>query len=185
MNEMKEYMSARQQQRGIRIQQQEELHEEISGKGKSKAVMKGRQIPVDVDESDDTEYEDLSPNKREWREGLRQSRRAAMLESDMRRFHSTREGSSSGVLRMVDGEDKNDMGYLYEAMDKAKERLREKHPMAYQKWWRIIDARWESTLHHDLHATGINIVIPLTMMVRCSRGQSMSSQDYLGALTKE
>ncbi|MQL84419.1 hypothetical protein Taro_016920 [Colocasia esculenta] len=58
------------------------------------------------------------------------------------------------VLRMVDGEDKNDMGYLYEAMDKAKERLREKHPMAYQKWWRIIDARWESTLHHDLHAAG-------------------------------
>ncbi|MQL86574.1 hypothetical protein Taro_019113, partial [Colocasia esculenta] len=58
------------------------------------------------------------------------------------------------VLKMIDGEDKNDMGYLYEAMDKAKERLREKHSMAFQKWWRIIDARWESTLHHDLHATG-------------------------------
>ncbi|MQL91000.1 hypothetical protein Taro_023603, partial [Colocasia esculenta] len=58
------------------------------------------------------------------------------------------------VLRMVDGENKNDMGYLYEAMDKAKEMLREKHPMTYQKWWRIIDARWESTLHHDLHAAG-------------------------------
>ncbi|MQM09183.1 hypothetical protein Taro_042047, partial [Colocasia esculenta] len=58
------------------------------------------------------------------------------------------------VLRMVDGEDKNDMDYLYEAMDKAKERLREKHPQTYQKWWRIIDARWESTLHHDLHAAG-------------------------------
>ncbi|MQL78800.1 hypothetical protein Taro_011240 [Colocasia esculenta] len=58
------------------------------------------------------------------------------------------------VLRMVDGEDKNDMGYLYEAMDKAKERLREKHPQAYKKWWKIIDARWESTLHHDLHAAG-------------------------------
>ncbi|MQL73986.1 hypothetical protein Taro_006340 [Colocasia esculenta] len=97
MNEMKEYMSARQQQRGIRVQQQQEQHEEIFGKGKSKAVMKGRQIPVDVDESNDTDYEDLSPNEREWREGLRQSRRAAMLESDMRRFHSTREGSSSGA----------------------------------------------------------------------------------------
>ncbi|MQL84604.1 hypothetical protein Taro_017111 [Colocasia esculenta] len=44
--------------------------------------------------------------------------------------------------------------YLYEAMDKAKERLREKHPMAFQKWWRIIDATWESTLYHDLHAAG-------------------------------
>jgi Protein of unknown function (DUF 659) len=58
------------------------------------------------------------------------------------------------VLRMVDGEDKNDMGYLYEAMDKAKEKLKEKHPTAFRKWWRIIDNRWESTLHHDLHAAG-------------------------------
>ncbi|MQL68162.1 hypothetical protein Taro_000384 [Colocasia esculenta] len=58
------------------------------------------------------------------------------------------------VLRMVDGEDKNDMGYLYEALDKAKERLREKHPVAFQKWWKIIDTRWESTLHHHLHAAG-------------------------------
>ncbi|MQM17746.1 hypothetical protein Taro_050724 [Colocasia esculenta] len=54
------------------------------------------------------------------------------------------------VLRMVDGEEKNDMGYLYEDMDKGKERLREKYPMAFQKWWR--DTRWESTLH--LHAAG-------------------------------
>ncbi|MQL94902.1 hypothetical protein Taro_027564, partial [Colocasia esculenta] len=97
VNEMKDYMAGRQQQRGIRIQHQQELHEEISGKGKSKAAMKGRQIPVDVEDSDETDYEDLSPNEREWREGLRQSRRAAMLESDMRRFHSTREGSSSGA----------------------------------------------------------------------------------------
>ncbi|MQL79890.1 hypothetical protein Taro_012332, partial [Colocasia esculenta] len=97
VNEMKEYMAGRQQQRGIRIQHQEELHEEISEKGKSKAAMKGRQIPVDVEDSNDTDYEDLSPNEREWREGLRQSQRAAMLESDMRRFHSTREGSSSGA----------------------------------------------------------------------------------------
>ncbi|MQL70621.1 hypothetical protein Taro_002944 [Colocasia esculenta] len=216
VNEMKEYMAGRQQQKDICIQQQQELHEELAGRGKSKSVMKERAIVVD--ESNDTDYEDLSPNEREWREGLRQSRRAAMLESEMRRYHSTREGSSSGasvtrpplavkrggsmrgtgptgvidtfmhrkpsskqpsikhalkgvkataasakhalieplvqVLRMVDGEDKNDMGYLYEAMDKAKERLREKHPTAFQKWWRIIDARWESTLHHDLHAAG-------------------------------
>ncbi|MQL83092.1 hypothetical protein Taro_015586 [Colocasia esculenta] len=85
VNEMKEYMAGRQQQRGIRIQQQEELHEELSGKGKSKGVMKERPIAVDVDELDDTDYEDLSPNVREWREGLRQNRHAAMLESEMRR----------------------------------------------------------------------------------------------------
>ncbi|MQL89735.1 hypothetical protein Taro_022319 [Colocasia esculenta] len=58
------------------------------------------------------------------------------------------------ILRMVDGDDKNDMGYLYEAMDKTKENLREKNPKAYRKWWAIIDKRWEMTLHHDLHVAG-------------------------------
>ncbi|MQL72124.1 hypothetical protein Taro_004463 [Colocasia esculenta] len=58
------------------------------------------------------------------------------------------------VLRMVDGDDKNDMGYLYEAMDKAKENLRERNLKTYGKWWAIIDKRWKMTLHHDLHATG-------------------------------
>ncbi|MQL75748.1 hypothetical protein Taro_008111 [Colocasia esculenta] len=58
------------------------------------------------------------------------------------------------ILKMVDGDDKNDMGYLYEAMDKAKEKLRERNPKAYRKWWAIIDKRWEMTLHHDFHAAG-------------------------------
>ncbi|MQM09528.1 hypothetical protein Taro_042403 [Colocasia esculenta] len=58
------------------------------------------------------------------------------------------------ILRMIDGDDKNDMGYLYEAMDKAKKNLRERNPKAYRKWWAIIDKRWEMTLHHDLHAAG-------------------------------
>ncbi|MQL96223.1 hypothetical protein Taro_028897 [Colocasia esculenta] len=55
---------------------------------------------------------------------------------------------------MVDGHDKNDMRYLYEAMDKANEHLREKNPKAYRKWWAIIDKRWEMTLHYDLHTAG-------------------------------
>ncbi|MQL86980.1 hypothetical protein Taro_019515, partial [Colocasia esculenta] len=54
---------------------------------------------------------------------------------------------------MVDGDDKNDMGYLYEAMDRAKKILKERNPKAYRKWWAIIDKRWEMTLHHDLHAS--------------------------------
>ncbi|MQM12489.1 hypothetical protein Taro_045409 [Colocasia esculenta] len=58
------------------------------------------------------------------------------------------------ILRMVDGDDKNDMGYVYKAMDKAKENLRERNPKAYRKWWAIIDKRWEMTLHHDLHTAG-------------------------------
>ncbi|MQM19769.1 hypothetical protein Taro_052780 [Colocasia esculenta] len=55
---------------------------------------------------------------------------------------------------MVDGDDKNDMGYLYEATDRAKEYLREKNPKAYRKWWAIVDKGWEMTLHHDLHVVG-------------------------------
>ncbi|MQL91857.1 hypothetical protein Taro_024470, partial [Colocasia esculenta] len=58
------------------------------------------------------------------------------------------------VLRMVDGDDKNDMRYLYEAMDRAKEDLREKNLKVYRKWWPIIDKRWGMTLHHDLHVVG-------------------------------
>ncbi|MQL95585.1 hypothetical protein Taro_028250 [Colocasia esculenta] len=52
---------------------------------------------------------------------------------------------------MVDGDD---MGYLYEAMDRVKENLWERNHKAYRKWWTIIDKRWEMTLHHNLHATG-------------------------------
>ncbi|MQL91962.1 hypothetical protein Taro_024580 [Colocasia esculenta] len=36
----------------------------------------------------------------------------------------------------------------------AKEKLRERNPKVYRKWWAIIDKRWEMTLHHDLHAAG-------------------------------
>ncbi|MQM05425.1 hypothetical protein Taro_038233 [Colocasia esculenta] len=61
----------------------------------------------------------------------------------------------SYVLRMVVDNDKNDMGYLYEAMDRAKMELRQSLPKGYKKWWKIIDHRWENTLHHDLHPDGI------------------------------
>ncbi|MQL97484.1 hypothetical protein Taro_030175, partial [Colocasia esculenta] len=46
------------------------------------------------------------------------------------------------------------MGYLYEAMDRAKKHLKKRNPKAYRKWWVIIDKRWEMTLHHNLHAAG-------------------------------
>ncbi|MQM10696.1 hypothetical protein Taro_043593, partial [Colocasia esculenta] len=46
------------------------------------------------------------------------------------------------------------MGYLYEAMDRAKELIQMNNKTTYAKWWEIIDRRWEHTLHHDLHATG-------------------------------
>ncbi|MQL69467.1 hypothetical protein Taro_001763 [Colocasia esculenta] len=56
------------------------------------------------------------------------------------------------VLRAVDGERRSEIGYLYEAMDRAKELIQMNNKTTYAKWWEIIDRRWEHTLHHDLHA---------------------------------
>ena len=65
------------------------------------------------------------------------------------------------VLRLVDGE-KPAMGYLYEAMDRAKEAIRsyydDKGDDGFQKQlllWGVIDERWNNTLHCAIHAAGI------------------------------
>jgi hypothetical protein len=54
------------------------------------------------------------------------------------------------VLRMVDG-DKPTMGFVYEAMDQAKEAYQGKR-QKYLPLWRIIDERWNKQLHRSLHA---------------------------------
>nr|XP_016508748.1 PREDICTED: uncharacterized protein LOC107826296 [Nicotiana tabacum] len=59
------------------------------------------------------------------------------------------------VLRMVDGERKPPMGYLYEAMDRAKETIAasfEGDVRKYEKVFEIIDSRWSNQLHRPLHA---------------------------------
>ena len=65
------------------------------------------------------------------------------------------------VLRLVDGE-KPTMGYLYEAMDRAKEAIHayyaDKGDEGLEKQqviWRVIDDRWNNTLHRPIHAAGI------------------------------
>eukprot|EP00253_Pinus_taeda_P004109 PITA_04109 len=60
------------------------------------------------------------------------------------------------VLRMVDG-DKPAMGYIYEAMDLAKEAIKRRYgddETKYMPLWDIIDARWDRQLHSPLHAAG-------------------------------
>ena len=54
------------------------------------------------------------------------------------------------------------MGYLYEAMDRAKESIRaysdDKEDEGFQKQlllWEVIDERWNNTLHRPIHAVGI------------------------------
>ncbi|XP_010490147.1 PREDICTED: uncharacterized protein LOC104767878 [Camelina sativa] len=61
------------------------------------------------------------------------------------------------VLRLVDGEKKPAMGYIYEAMDRAKDVIaktfNEKEEQ-YKDAFVIIDKRWDCQLHHPLHADG-------------------------------
>ncbi|XP_019261290.1 PREDICTED: uncharacterized protein LOC109239218 [Nicotiana attenuata] len=62
---------------------------------------------------------------------------------------------AAGVLCMVDGERKPPMGYLYEAMDRAKETIEasfEGDLRKYEKVFEIIDRRWSDQLHRPLHA---------------------------------
>ncbi|XP_070042359.1 uncharacterized protein [Nicotiana tomentosiformis] len=49
------------------------------------------------------------------------------------------------------------MGYLYEAMDRAKEAIQASFTdeQKYAKVFQIIDARWSEQLHRPLHAAGL------------------------------
>jgi hypothetical protein len=65
------------------------------------------------------------------------------------------------VLRLVDNE-KPTMGYLYEAMDRAKEAIYQYYENKGEEGltkraqiWGVIDERWNNTLHRPIHATGL------------------------------
>ncbi|KAL8520588.1 hypothetical protein ACS0TY_011211 [Phlomoides rotata] len=60
------------------------------------------------------------------------------------------------VLRLVDGEQKPAMGYIYEAMDRAKEAIAKVFDKEedYKEAFEIIDRRWDCQLHKPLHAAG-------------------------------
>ncbi|KAF8409920.1 hypothetical protein HHK36_002439 [Tetracentron sinense] len=63
------------------------------------------------------------------------------------------------VLRLVDEEKKPPMRYIYEAMDRAKEAIKEamggqRYERRYKPIWNIIDRRWDVQLHQPLHADG-------------------------------
>eukprot|EP00253_Pinus_taeda_P004304 PITA_04304 len=60
------------------------------------------------------------------------------------------------VLRLVDGE-RLAMGFIYEAMDQAKERIKTIYKDRVAKYgpiWAIIDERWNNQLHRPIHAAG-------------------------------
>lgn len=58
---------------------------------------------------------------------------------------------------MVDGDKKPSMGYIYAAMDRAKEVIARSFKMKQEKYenvFEIIDRRWNCQLHQLLHAAG-------------------------------
>jgi len=60
------------------------------------------------------------------------------------------------VLRLVDGE-RLAMGFIYEAMDQAKEQIKRAYKDKVAKYgpiWAIIDERWNNQLHRPIHAAG-------------------------------
>ncbi|XP_074314312.1 uncharacterized protein LOC141649523 [Silene latifolia] len=57
------------------------------------------------------------------------------------------------VLRLVDGDPLPTMGYIFEAMERCKLAIRE-NCTSYKQYWAMIDKRWDSKLHQDLHAAG-------------------------------
>ncbi|XP_059632352.1 uncharacterized protein LOC132274986 [Cornus florida] len=61
------------------------------------------------------------------------------------------------VLRLVDGEKKPPMGYIYAAMDRAKKAIAKSFGEVKDKYkdiFEIIDKRWNVQLHRPLHAVG-------------------------------
>ena len=66
-------------------------------------------------------------------------------------------GPLVSVLRLVDNEKKPAMGFIYEAMDRAKEAIQRafnNNEGKYKDILAIIDKRWDCQLHHPLHAGG-------------------------------
>ena len=60
-------------------------------------------------------------------------------------------------LREVDLEERPPMGFIYELMDAAKEKIASnlnKVEKKYMPIWRKIDCRWDDQLHRSLHTVG-------------------------------
>ncbi|CAL5350209.1 unnamed protein product [Camellia sinensis] len=58
------------------------------------------------------------------------------------------------VLRLVDGDEKPTMGFIYEAIDRAKLAIK-RDCRYYTDYWKIFDTRWSFQLHQDLHAAEV------------------------------
>ncbi|XVF23267.1 hypothetical protein REPUB_Repub13aG0021800 [Reevesia pubescens] len=61
------------------------------------------------------------------------------------------------VLCLINGDDKPQMGYIYETIDQMKETIKEvcnSKKSQYMPFWKVIDEIWDGHLHSPLHAAG-------------------------------
>lgn len=61
------------------------------------------------------------------------------------------------VLCLINGDDKPQMGYIYETMDQVKETIKDEcdnKKSQYMPFWKVIDEIWDEHLHSPLHAAG-------------------------------
>ncbi|XP_042401120.1 uncharacterized protein LOC121991168 [Zingiber officinale] len=69
----------------------------------------------------------------------------------------SKEAAGKRVAELVDGEKQSPMGYIYEAMDRAKEAIAasfNNNEEKYRNIFEFIDKRWNIQLHRPLHAAG-------------------------------
>ncbi|KAJ0102874.1 hypothetical protein Patl1_05182 [Pistacia atlantica] len=73
----------------------------------------------------------------------------------LRSMFASEEWANMEVLRLVDGDAKPAIGYIYEAMRRAKNQIAKNFNNVehrYREIWKIIDTRWDFQLHRPLHA---------------------------------
>ncbi|KAK2991264.1 hypothetical protein RJ640_023678 [Escallonia rubra] len=87
------------------------------------------------------------------------------------------------VLRLTEGDEKPSIGYLYEAIDKAKETIKSnlKNRLSlYMQVLRVIDARWDKQISSPLHSAGcfLNPGIFFQALFQEAKG-ALVSDDYM------
>ncbi|XP_042950125.1 uncharacterized protein LOC122282239 [Carya illinoinensis] len=90
------------------------------------------------------------------------------------------------VLRLVDGDEKPAMGYLYDAMEKAKENIKARlknKVSTFMPFIRVIDARWDKQLHSALHAAGC-LLNPGIYFNPCFKSKNDVSRGFMTCVVK-
>ena len=68
------------------------------------------------------------------------------------------------VLKLVDQDKKSTVSIIYEAMDRDKLTIKASVKQ-WEKYWEVIDRKWEGQLHNHLHAAGNKKIIYIFFII--------------------